>query len=273
MSKHLVVPKEFDDEELRRLEELSRQASERDCSTRTLDIYTSCVPASGNLPGDYVGIVRNGNDVCIALADGMGKGSRALYHAQTVTAEFFVRAYMRGEEQALDEISKRFAEASRLSMFFSAFMLMHVTEEKDAHRITIYRMGQPAPLIYRAGLRKIEEVAAPDGIAVGIPIHDNGEKPYAIHSTYLRSDDVLLGFSDGVTEARDAEEIMFSEASYGIKESFLKRVRGRPRKDIGEIVHEIIEDIADHCGIDHEEWDTKWQDDITLAVVRVKKND
>ncbi len=238
----------------------------KDYSTDTLDVYATCIPESGNISGDYVGIVRMGNNVRIVTTDGMGKGLLAHNHAHRVTQEFFVRAHANGNEHALEDLSRRFAKESGESrkMFFSAFMLVDVQQgTKFPFDAIFYGMGQPSPLIYRAGARQIETLPSLAGVAIGLPLREDDEqKPYSIFSASLDESDVLLLYSDGVTEARSARGRLFSEVRNGLEQTFRRSVRRWKPAD--EIVQDILYKIVEHCG-------GKAQDDITLVVARVKE--
>ena len=267
---HFSAQEECLDDEV--LAHLSRLRYGVDYNTDGLEIYACCVPASGKIPGDYVGVVRNGNDALIVTTDGMGKGLRAFPHAHSVTQRFFIGTHTQGVEQALDELFRAFAEKSgRGKVMFSAFMLLDMKEEGDGYRLSIYGMGQPSPLIYRAGSKMVDEVPSLSGVAIGIPIRLDGRKPYGVFSTYLDVGDRLLAYSDGVTEARNQQGTMFSEANTGLKKSFLRSVKKNLWKHTDEIAQDILYDIMEHCGEDmDEECDVTLQDDITVAVVRVK---
>ncbi|MBI4152910.1 SpoIIE family protein phosphatase [Candidatus Woesearchaeota archaeon] len=270
---HLSVQEECLDDEV--LAHLSRLRYGIDYNTDSLEIYACCVPASGKIPGDYVGVVRNGNDARIVTVDGMGKGIKAFAHAHAVTSRFFISAHTNGAEPTLEELSRIFAEKSMTSgVLFSAFMLLDIKEEKDGYGLSIYGMGQPSPLVYRAGSKAVEEVPSLEGVAVGIPIRVNdGKKPYGVFLTRLNIGDGLLAYSDGVTEARNHQGTMFSEANKGLKRSFLRSVKMH-RKHPDEIAQDVLYDIMEHCGKNIDEArDVTLQDDITLVVARVKHHD
>lgn len=269
----LVVPKELSNEELSDLERLAKYQSGRDYSTDGLDIYTCTIPVSGSIAGDYVGVVRDENNARIVTVDGMGKGARAFYHAYMVTREFFVGAHTDGDEPALENISRKFAEASLSSdFFFSAFMLLSLQQGLgNIYTLGIYGMGQPSPLIYKHKTEELVTVPQLNGVAVGVPVNGS-EKPYSSFFTSLEPGDMLLAFSDGVTEARNPRGTMFSDAKWGIKMSFLCSVKYEPWRHADEIVQDIRDDIVAYCG-NPIITEPKLQDDITLVAVRVKRPD
>lgn len=70
-------------------------------------------------------------------------------------------------------------------------------------RLEFINAGHPSPLLLRAGevLEPFSEGSVPVGLIAGAQ--------YDVHCAKLQPDDVLVMFSDGVTEAENTEESMF----------------------------------------------------------------
>ena len=257
-----------------------------DYSRSELELVGRCIPADGRIPGDYVGVVRRSDVTSIATMDGMGKGLFAFLHAHTVAQKYFIGAHRNGTEPTLEEMSEKFAKVSLSGkFFFSAFMLVEIRPDNNKegwNNVTIYGMGQPAPLIYRNQQRMIEVLPRLKGVAIGVPRGDD-KAPYAKVSTYLQPNDIMLLFSDGVSEARDKKGHMFGDTRiegykrrhsetnrlYDIKEAFLEHAD----RELDELVDGLIEETKIHCGIDPDDDEPKFQDDITFVAIRPRLND
>jgi len=77
----------------------------------------------------------------------------------------------------------------------------------NSHTFRVVNAGHPTPLLIRHATGQIEEVAP---VAVsGLPISILEDYSYTSSELQLQPGDEVVLFSDGVTEAMDAQEIMF----------------------------------------------------------------
>ena len=119
--------------------------------------------------------------------------------------------------------------------------------------MTLANAGQHAyPLLIRNGI--VESVKA-KGLALGmIPTI-----PYESTTVDLKLDDLLLWMTDGITEPRNAEGVMYEES--GRLAEVLSNIP--VEMPIEEVVDTIINDVEAYT-VDEEQ-----DDDITLVAVRV----
>ena len=83
--------------------------------------------------------------------------------------------------------------------------------------------------------------------------------PYQPTTLDLKSGDLLLFMTDGITEPRNAQGIMYEESG-----KFLEIVSNIPTDmPIKEVIDTIIQDVIDYST------DEEQDDDITLVAVRV----
>ncbi len=120
--------------------------------------------------------------------------------------------------------------------------------------MTLVNAGQHAyPLLKRG--KSVEPVKA-KGLALGmIP-----SIPYKALTLELQSGDLLLVMTDGITEPRNSEGLMYEESGR------FHQVISQLSEDLTaeEVVESIIQDVIDYM-VDEEERD----DDITLVAVKV----
>jgi sigma-B regulation protein RsbU (phosphoserine phosphatase) len=78
-------------------------------------------------------------------------------------------------------------------------------------RLTVCNAGHPRPLWYRAAERRWEILAASSGASANLPLGIDEETPYEQFSVPLGKGDVVLFYTDGLTETRDAAGVMLGE--------------------------------------------------------------
>ncbi|HEY3380869.1 MAG TPA: SpoIIE family protein phosphatase [Vicinamibacterales bacterium] len=209
-------------EEKKRLEEELRIAREIQMSLLPrgqvsipgLSLSALCVPAR-EVGGDYYDFLPLGdNRLGILIADVSGKGtSAALYMAELKGLILSLSRIHQSPRDLMlvanDIISRNLDSRSFITMSYAVLDL-------DAHVMTFARAGH-TPLIYRTGCGTAEptvEILTPDGLVLGLRI-DGGELFSRLlqESTIpLSRGDVFVFFTDGISEAMNAESDLFGEA-------------------------------------------------------------
>ncbi len=156
------------------------------------------VPAQ-RMSGDYYDVFDVGEGrTGIAVADVSGKGIPAsLVMAMCRNA---LRANARGLDSAaevLRRVNRLMAPDMGEDMFITiAYMIL----DPAAARLTVARAGHEPPLLCRGG--KLREIAPP-GMAVGIDTGELFDTVLADEVQPLQRGDVIVIYTDGVTEAQD----------------------------------------------------------------------
>lgn len=148
--------------------------------------------------GDVYDVIRTAeNQWLTVIADVCGKGPRAA--ALTATARYAVRTLADGVEpaQLLGAVNRELARQTRDDLFVT-IALARLTIEADGRtaRVLLASGGHPAPLIVR-GDGRVETLSAA-GPLVGV----DATASFAQTAADLHPGDVLLLYTDGVTEAR-----------------------------------------------------------------------
>ncbi|WP_435019165.1 SpoIIE family protein phosphatase [Tundrisphaera sp. TA3] len=177
----------------------------------------------------------------VAVGDVVGKGMSAALLMSHLSSE--VRHRVRAEaspELVVAGLNRHLFDAEILDRFVT-FLLIVVDAPKD--RILIVNAGHPAPMIRRANGR-IEVVGDEDaGPPLGVVI----DHPYRITTVGLDPGDVVVAYTDGVSEAINAHDRLFgveairatlAQSPPGVQaigRSILKAVRvhalGHPQSD------------------------------------------
>ena len=223
--------------------------------TRLLSIATFSKPAKV-VGGDFFDIVQpDKNRIISIVGDVADKGvSAALYAAYTQSMfQSFSQTSISpaGIFQSVNGlISKRLREGD----FITAVIAFFDLNEKS---VTIARAGHNWPLYYCTDTRRISELK-PRGISIGM--FDNGRFSERLEEQkiFLKHGDLLLLYSDGVTEAANPQNAMFDLTG-------LKRVISENAHESSEkIIHRINSRLLEFVKSDD------LQDDATMVAIKVK---
>jgi serine phosphatase RsbU (regulator of sigma subunit) len=214
------------------------------------DIAAVTLPAR-EVGGDFYDIFPSGDGrYALVIADVAGKGVPAsLFMAFSRTVIRVVSRWELSAKKVLADSNTIFIGDTGSDTFVTVFYAhLHGGDRSLSY---VNAGHNPPLLLHTDGM--IEELP-PTGPVIGL-VDDPG---YAQGSANLRPGDVLLMYTDGVTEAVDASNGMFSE----------ERLRAVIRKSAGlpaaEIVGAVRNAVKAFCG------DTPQYDDITILVLKVR---
>jgi predicted permease len=205
--------------------------------------------------GDYYDFIDlGGARTGIAVADVSGKGVAAALLMSVVQAS--LRVITSGAEMSLPQLASRMNEflyqstgANKYATFFYAQL------DEGTRRLTYVNAGHNPPFLVRAsdGGTTVVELAA-GGTVIGL----FEETTYESASVALQSGDLLVAFTDGVTEALDASGNEFGEERLT---DLLRSVRGAP-----------ADDVASHLAAAMTAWigGAEQHDDLTFVVVAIR---
>ena len=215
-----------------------------------LDIYAS-MDAAKDVGGDFYDFFRIDDDrIALVIADVCGKGiPAALFMA--VSRTIIHSKGMQGVSAAecMTESNLLLANSSVKYMFVTVFYAILNTK---SGLVTYSNAGHNPPHILRAD-GTIEQLPMDGRFMVGV----FPEEEYADTTLQLEHGDVLVMYTDGVTEATDSDGMMFgSERLDSILRSQESGVRSQ------EIVEAVKAGVADFVK------DAEQSDDITMLVVK-----
>lgn len=212
--------------------------------------------AAGHLSGDYFDYLPlEGNRLAVAIADVSGKG----VPASLIMA--MCRGVLRSEAlightpgDVLRGVNRLLYPDIKEDMFVS--MAYVILEGCDGH-ITLARAGHDAPLLYRSASCDVEKLS-PKGMALGI---DSGEVFNRVCNDLglvMESGDCMLLYTDGATEAMNAEGL-----EYGI-DRLAAALKASAREGAAGVLRFIASDVRSFTGHDIN------QDDFTLIAISKK---
>ncbi|HDQ44898.1 MAG TPA: tetratricopeptide repeat protein [bacterium] len=218
----------------------------------------SCYEAAKEVGGDYFDFFRVDRDsLGIVVADVSGKGvPGSLVMTMIRTA---LRTEARGNKNAADVLSKVndfVINDMKRGMFVTVFYII-----LDSKRRTInYASAGHNPMILYRGQSQKSYYLNPRGFPIGINLPDQTLFRNSIESDtlQLRPDDVLIVYTDGITEAMDINRNRFGD------ERFLSVIRKAGDQKVEPLVESIKQEIYTFTGGEPQ------SDDITLVAIREK---
>jgi phosphoserine phosphatase RsbU/P len=216
-----------------------------------LEVAREFIPFS-EIGGDYYDFVPVGPErVAFAIGDVMGKGVAAALLAASLRAS--VRAQLQtrpiAPAKALEGVNGLFREVIPHGVFATLFFGVFDLAQR---RLEYANAGHPYPLLVHDGGEAVE-------LAEGGPVVGLVEAPgYARASVALEPDDLLVFFSDGVTERPNVAGEMYGTER--LKEAAVRARSGRARLALYSLLGEI------------QDWSAgvPAQDDTTLIVAKAR---
>lgn len=185
----------------------------------------------------------------LIIADVSGKGMpAALFMGLSRTVVRANATWHAAAADAIQDANMMIAEDTRSGMFVTLFYGIF---NARTHNLTYVNAGHNPPLLFR-GLKQYEELRG-TGMALGVLEDSRFEEK----TVQLNPGDMLLIYTDGVTEAINAQD-----EQYGI-ERLMAAVQSMPGRSATEVLDTIIDQVNQFSG------QAPQYDDITLMVLRV----
>lgn len=213
------------------------------------------VPAR-QVSGDYYDYIQVDDTHCgVAIADVSGKGVPAsLIMAMCRSVLRSQASNQLSPSSVLREVNAQLFPDIKEDMFIS---MAYAIIQLDSGTITLCRAGHDAPLLYSARDQTVSKINPP-GMALGIDSGGVFNRVTNDFSLTLETDDCLVLYTDGVTEALDGEGEEFGMANV------IKAIQASASEGAAGIITRLTDDLRAFVG-NHPQ-----HDDITLIVIRKK---
>ncbi|HYT66402.1 MAG TPA: SpoIIE family protein phosphatase [Vicinamibacterales bacterium] len=226
-----------------------------------LGVTALCVPAR-EVGGDYydfftVGARRLG----VLIADVSGKGtSAALYMAELKGLMLSLSQIYQSPRQLLIEVNRIISENLDTRSFIT---MMYAVIDLEAGVMTFARAGH-TPLMYvpAGSAAPSAQVLVPNGLVVGLRIPGAHEKFTALleeDRIELGKGDVLVFYTDGITEAMNQESDLFGDARLG------RLLAEHGHLDAADLRERILREIESFVGTADQ------HDDMTMILLKVEQ--
>jgi sigma-B regulation protein RsbU (phosphoserine phosphatase) len=227
-----------------------------------LSVTALCVPAR-EVGGDYYDFLPlDAHRVGVLIADVSGKGtSAALYMAELKGLMLSLSQIHTSPRELLIAANGIIAQHLDARSFIT---MTYAVLDLRARTMTYARAGH-TPLIYvpgRDGLPAVQrhaKILAPDGLVLGLKI-DGGEMFARLlqeDTIPLRPGDLYLFFTDGISEAMNAQDDCFGEQRLG------QLVESHAHLPSDELRERVLREISAFVG------DAPQHDDMTMILLKV----
>ncbi|MGD8538750.1 MAG: SpoIIE family protein phosphatase [Candidatus Aminicenantes bacterium] len=209
---------------------------------------------SQQVGGDYFDFLDIGDgQLGIAIADVSGKGIPAALLMANLQASLHAQVFQPGKvadvAYRINNLLYRSTDAHMFVTFFYGIL------DKKRSIFTSTNAGHNQPLLFRADGR-IERLGE-GGLILGF----QPDVPYDQQTVAIRPGEVIVLYTDGITEAADPGSEMIADDLFGV-ERLVDIVQANLNNSAREIQSAILEAIAEHTH------NAPQYDDITLVVIK-----
>jgi serine phosphatase RsbU (regulator of sigma subunit)/pSer/pThr/pTyr-binding forkhead associated (FHA) protein len=163
--------------------------------------------AAQEVGGDYYGFIPLSNDkIVVALGDVAGKGvPAALLMAKLSSDARFCLLTEPDAKKAINKLNDLLVpQTSQMDRFVT---LVAAVVDASTHAVTLASAGHQSPLLYRKEKNAVQDAMSND--VVGLPLGVMDGVSYEACQIKLEPGDFLVAFTDGVTDAKDRNEVAF----------------------------------------------------------------
>jgi sigma-B regulation protein RsbU (phosphoserine phosphatase) len=226
-----------------------------------ISVTALCVPAR-EVGGDYYDFFNVGDRrIGVLIADVSGKGtSAALYMAELKGLMLSLSQIYQSPRQLLLEVNRILSENLDTRSFIT---MTYAVIDLNEGLLTFARAGH-TPLIYLSGDADSTgaQVLAPSGLVVGLRIPGAAQKFADLleeDSLSLNKGDVLVFYTDGITEAMNADSDLFGDSRLG------RLVTEHGHLDAADLRERILREIEAFVGTADQ------HDDMTMILIKVEE--
>lgn len=217
-----------------------------------IDMAGICIPAQ-ETGGDYYDMISLGEQrVALAIGDVSGKGIRAAFYMTfTKGVLHSLSALILSPVELLNQLNRLFNENATRGTFIS--MIYGILEAKK-RTFTFARAGHNPMLLVRKN--GTSEWIKPKGLGIGVTKGDNFIENIEEAELKLKEGDVLILYTDGISEMLDAGGRFYGEDRL---QELVRNIRDGSSE---EIMKRIVSDVNEFKGL------AKQHDDMTLVIIK-----
>lgn len=208
--------------------------------------------AAKNIGGDYLDVLAADNgEIHAVIADASGHGINSALLMTSFRSNYRGQVMWQEPADLVHDLNEEVVkEVGPTGMFITAAMLRFGIGSKQ---LTLCSAGHCPPLVFKAATGAIEALASngpPLGFVAGVEFDSSAEQ--------LAAGDVVLVFTDGITEATNDDLDMFGE---GRLQAVLRQCSEQPA---AVIVDAVLRSLGEFTGRQ------RYDDDVSLLVIKVR---
>jgi serine phosphatase RsbU (regulator of sigma subunit) len=259
---HVQREKQRLDDELRIAHEIQTSLlPDRPPTYAGLTIADLCVPAR-EVGGDYYDFFELGpRQLGVLVADVSGKGtSAALYMAELKGLMLALSHEERSPKKLLTRVNHLLADHLDNRSFIT---MTYGVIDLDARTLTHARAGHTPLIVVSRRCKEDVEVIIPNGMVLGLRLPgaaDRFESLLEEHTMPIDPGDVIVFYTDGITEAMNVAGDLFSD------ESLARVVCSHRTLDATGIRERVLRDVHAFVG------EAEPHDDMTMVIVKVEEH-
>ncbi len=217
-----------------------------------LDTAAMLVPAK-EVGGDYYNVLRINEDSSLFLvADVTGKGIPAALIVSTIFS--YLQTFIKLEDsfdlmRFVKSLNRVLMDSTTFDKFVTVWIGVYHHKSRELESVNA---GHNPTYLFRKGKKK-PQILSDGGIFLG-----SLEVPFEIETIRIESRDVLVFYSDGVTEAWNKKQEDYGE------ERLIQLVAKNRKKKASDLLDLINKDLKQHAG------KAVQSDDITCGIVKFK---
>ncbi len=189
---------------------------ERRVTTPGLDLWVFSRPFEGDAQGGdvyYVTLCGGGLITRIVVADVSGHGASVAKFSSSLRALLRKNINQKSQNRVVEQLNRQFGEMAAMRRFATALVATYLA---STDRLSVCNAGHPRPLYYRASDRdwSLLSDAAADGAGAStgnLPLGLDDQTKYQNLEVQLGRDDVVVFYTDALTEAADASGKLLGE--------------------------------------------------------------
>lgn len=220
-----------------------------------IEIAAMCLPAQ-EVGGDYFDFIKlDDHRTALVIGDVSGKGIQAGFF-MTLT-KGFLHAVCRNEDSpaaVLTQVNELFCKNVPRGTFIS---LIYGILDTSTHTFTFARAGHD-PVLYLPASQEVPEFSTPTGMAIGLTASPIFQQSIQNETLPLSPNDLLVFYTDGVTEAVNPQMEQFGA------DRLAQKVQ-----DIGSETHarQVLQQVSEH--IQAFVKSAGRADDMTMIMLRI----
>jgi serine phosphatase RsbU (regulator of sigma subunit) len=234
---------------------------ERTVTTPGLDVWVFSQPFQGDEQGGdvyYVTLCGGGLITRVVVADVSGHGSSVAEFSSSLRALLRKNINQKSQSRLVERLNRQFAEMAGMQRFAAAVITTYLA---STDRISVCNAGHPRPLFHRASDGEwslLSKKARDEPGAANLPLGLDEETSYHTFEVDLSRGDLLVFYTDALTEAADAQGRLLGESGLLEAARRLDLADSRP----SAVGPALLQAVARH------RQRASAEDDVTLVVIR-----
>jgi sigma-B regulation protein RsbU (phosphoserine phosphatase) len=228
-------------------------AVEENLSTPGLDVWVYSRPYAGAVNGGdtyYVSLCGGGVITRLIVADVSGHGARVAAFSAALRGLMRKNINTKSQTRLVRELNRQFGAHVQLERFATAVVATYLANDRS---LTVCNAGHPRPLWYRAASRRWSWLDHIEAEAGNLPLGLDDETTYNQFAVTLGDGDVVLFYTDALTEATDGSGRLLGE------DGLIEMARSLEMSDPRRIGRALLDGVDRHRG------DRPDDDDVTLV--------